>query len=147
MQPLKFRSLISSHALLGMWLLIHAGIKVNPCLWKGHLVTLYDITELNQHWFKVMACYLTAPNHKPIFSGVLWHSRDGNFINLRLHLPGANGLNIGVGKFWINSPFHVSLRPYQIHNKLCRQTNQLIHWFSLIPRIKLFRSCLVMIYG
>ena len=22
---------ISSHTLLGMWLLIHAGIKVNPC--------------------------------------------------------------------------------------------------------------------
>ena len=31
--PLKFRNgkVISSHTLLSMWLLIHAGIKVNPC--------------------------------------------------------------------------------------------------------------------
>ena len=31
-QPLKFRNgwVISSHTLLGMWLLIHAGIKVKP---------------------------------------------------------------------------------------------------------------------
>ena len=25
------KDLISSHTLFGMWLLIHAGIKVNPC--------------------------------------------------------------------------------------------------------------------
>ena len=32
-QYLKFRngSVISSHTLLSMWLLIHAGIKVKPC--------------------------------------------------------------------------------------------------------------------
>ena len=31
--PLKFENvlLISSHTLLGMWLVIHAGIKVNIC--------------------------------------------------------------------------------------------------------------------
>ena len=35
MQPLlKFENenIISSHTLLGKWLPIHAGIKVNPCL-------------------------------------------------------------------------------------------------------------------
>ena len=32
-QPLKFgnEQVISPHALLGMQLLIHAGVKVNPC--------------------------------------------------------------------------------------------------------------------
>ena len=36
-QPLKFGNgkVISSHTLLCMWLLIHAGIKVNPRWWKG----------------------------------------------------------------------------------------------------------------
>ena len=36
MQPLKFRNgyVISSHTLVGMWLLIHVGIKVKPCFVK-----------------------------------------------------------------------------------------------------------------
>ena len=32
LQPLEFgNELISSHMLLGMWLHIHAGIKIKPC--------------------------------------------------------------------------------------------------------------------
>ena len=41
----------SSHTLLGMWLFIHAGIKVDPCLSRGiHLLKWYP----QQH---LMACF------------------------------------------------------------------------------------------
>ena len=35
--PLKVENgwIILSHTLLGTWLLVHAGIKVNPLHWKG----------------------------------------------------------------------------------------------------------------
>ena len=37
--PLKFGNgyVISSHTALGMWLLVHAGIRINPFLVKGPL--------------------------------------------------------------------------------------------------------------
>ena len=36
-QPMKFANkyVISSHDLMGMWLLIHAGIEFKACWWKG----------------------------------------------------------------------------------------------------------------
>ena len=49
MQPLKFRNgyVISSHTLQGIWLLIHAEIKLNHVSKRGHRASV--ATELNTH--------------------------------------------------------------------------------------------------
>ena len=37
---MKWQGEVSSHTLLGMWLIIHAGIKINPCYWGAAYDTL-----------------------------------------------------------------------------------------------------------
>ena len=47
---------ISSHTLLGMWLLIHAGIKVHP-FYPGQKSLIYA--------YKIKLIYLTMPTVQP----------------------------------------------------------------------------------
>ena len=62
-QSLKFGggSAISSSTLPGVWLLIHAGIKVKPCQWKRSLADIRRITRNHIHrnlWHMIIHPFL-----------------------------------------------------------------------------------------
>ena len=54
--PLKDENgwIILSHTLLGTWLLVHAGIKVNPLHWRGALEGEYHQPHTDHSSFQII---------------------------------------------------------------------------------------------
>ena len=84
MGPLKFgkRWVISSSTLLGLWLLIHVGIKVNPCQQKGPPVwfTCSPLSELSHH----LTCKCYGESMTNTESGILMTSQYGHWTSTSL---------------------------------------------------------------